>query len=68
MSKVIGLKEKGADKTARIPIKVIAQEPLKKPAWIRMALPNNARFQAIKKILRENRLHTVCEEYWRVLW
>lgn len=62
MSKVIGLKEKGADKTARIPIKVIAQEPLKKPAWIRMALPNNARFQAIKKILRENKLHTVCEE------
>ena len=57
-----GVKHKGAAKTARIPIKVIAVEPLRKPAWIRVRAPSSPRFQEIKKILREHRLHTVCEE------
>ncbi|NBS96396.1 MAG: lipoyl synthase [Betaproteobacteria bacterium] len=36
---------------------------LKKPDWIRVKLaPASSRFQEIKTILRENRLHTVCEE------
>jgi lipoic acid synthetase len=57
-----GLKHKGGDKTSRIPIKVVAAETLRKPAWIRVRAPASPRFFEIKKILREHRLHTVCEE------
>ena len=57
-----GVKHKGASKTARIPIKVVAQAPLKKPEWIRVRAASSPRFYEIKKILREHNLHTVCEE------
>ncbi|HVJ72709.1 MAG TPA: lipoyl synthase [Casimicrobiaceae bacterium] len=57
-----GVKHKGAAKTARIPIKVVAAEPLRKPDWIRVRVSNSPRFAEIKQILREHRLHTVCEE------
>lgn len=60
--KVAGVKETGAAKTARIPIKIIPQPAMRKPEWIRMKVPDSARFQEIKQILRENNLHTVCEE------
>ena len=57
-----GVKLKGADKTARIPIKVVPlQEKLKKPEWIRAKLPSRKFFE-IKDILREQKMHTVCEE------
>ena len=57
-------KQKSAEKTARIPIKIVPlEEVLKKPDWIRVkAASNNSRFAEIKKILRENELVTVCEE------
>jgi lipoic acid synthetase len=57
-----GVKHTGAAKTARIPIKVVASERLKKPDWIRVRAPSGPRFYEIKKILREHDLHTVCEE------
>jgi lipoic acid synthetase len=57
-----GVKHKGAGKTARIPVKVVAAEPLRKPEWIRVRAPSSPRFFEIKAILREHRLHTVCEE------
>ena len=57
-----GVKHKGAAKTARIPIKVIETERLRKPGWIRVRAPSSPRFHEIKQILREHRLHTVCEE------
>ena len=57
-----GLKQKGAEKTARIPIKVVPAERLRKPDWIRVRLGRGGRFDEIKAILREHRLHTVCEE------
>jgi lipoic acid synthetase len=57
-----GVKHKGAGKTTRIPIKVIAAERLRKPEWIRVRAPSSPRFFEIKRILREHRLHTVCEE------
>jgi lipoic acid synthetase len=41
---------------------VVVAEPLRKPAWIRVRAPSSPRFHAIKRILREHRLHTVCEE------
>ena len=54
-----GVKERGARKTIRI----VPQAPLPKPAWIRVrAASPNSRFYDIKKILREQKLHTVCEE------
>jgi lipoyl synthase len=58
----VGEKQKGRAKTARIPIKVVPAAPLAKPDWIRVRLGNGERFQEIKRILREHRLHTVCEE------
>ena len=54
-----GVKEKGARKTIRI----VPRVPLPKPAWIRVrAASPNSRFYEIKHILREQKLHTVCEE------
>lgn len=56
-------KQKGAEKTARIPIKVVAADPLPKPDWIRVkAASAGTRFLEIKKILRQHNLYTVCEE------
>ena len=58
-----GVKEKGEKKTARIPIKIVPREALAKPPWIRVrAASPNSRFHDIKRILREQNLHTVCEE------
>ena len=56
-------KQKAQAKTARIPIKVVAAETLKKPDWIRVKAGSpSTRFYEIKNILREHKLHTVCEE------
>jgi lipoyl synthase len=57
-------KQKGQSKTARIPIKIVpATEVLRKPEWIRVKAGSvNTRFYEIKEILREHKLHTVCEE------
>ncbi|WP_025869926.1 lipoyl synthase [Methylobacillus glycogenes] len=60
--KVAGVKETSAEKMARIPIKIIPVPAMRKPEWIRMKVPDSARFQEIKQVLRENNLHTVCEE------
>jgi lipoyl synthase len=61
-----GVKQRGDAKTARVfakyDIKVIAAERLKKPDWIRVRAPSSPRFYEIKRILREHKLHTVCEE------
>ncbi len=60
------VKQKAQAKTARIPIKIVAAEPgavLKKPEWIRVKAGSpSTRFYEIKQILREHKLHTVCEE------
>ena len=55
-------RQKGKAKTERIPIKIVPQALLRKPAWIRAKSPNSPRFFEIKQILREHQLHTVCEE------
>jgi len=54
--------QRGSLKTARIPIKVEAAPALPKPAWIRVRLSQGERFREVKHVLREARLHTVCEE------
>ena len=56
-------KQRGAAKTARIPIKIEPNtRPLRKPLWIRARSPANPAVGRLKGVLRENRLHTVCEE------
>jgi lipoyl synthase len=56
-------KHKAGAKLARIPVKVVPGEILKKPPWIRVkAASASTRFYEIKDILRKNNLVTVCEE------
>lgn len=55
--------QRSKDKVSRIPIKIVPVVPLKKPNWIRVkAAGVDSRFYDVKKILREQSLHTVCEE------
>lgn len=55
--------QRSQNKLARIPIKVEKTDiPLRKPNWIRTKLPIGNEVNRIKKILRENNLHSVCEE------
>ncbi|MDM8559475.1 lipoyl synthase [Candidatus Parabeggiatoa sp. HSG14] len=55
--------QRGAQKTARIPIKVIpTDKPLRKPDWIRIKVPNGGTVNNLKAKLRKHHLHTVCEE------
>ncbi|WP_439112177.1 lipoyl synthase [Hydrogenophaga sp.] len=56
-------KQKSQAKTARIPIKIVQAEVLKKPEWIRVKAGSpTTRFYEIKDVLRANKLVTVCEE------
>ena len=58
-----GHKERGADKVARIPIKVeLTTEFRRKPKWIKAQAPTSTEVKRLKAILREQKLHTVCEE------
>ena len=58
-----GEKLKGADKVARIPIKVVPSKSVqRKPPWIRARAPIGDRVRQLKSVLRENNLFTVCEE------
>ncbi|MCB1736882.1 MAG: lipoyl synthase, partial [Gammaproteobacteria bacterium] len=62
-SKQPGIKQRGAEKTARIPIKIEPTvRPQRKPAWIRAKSPGTPEVTRLKGVLREHRLHTVCEE------
>lgn len=57
-------KQRGAAKTARIPVKVEPTTgPLpRKPAWIRVKAPTGREVSRVKGLLRAQGLHTVCEE------
>tara|TARA_R110002167_G_scaffold83583_5_gene226949 strand:+ start:311 stop:1330 length:1020 start_codon:yes stop_codon:yes gene_type:complete len=58
-----GEKLRGAEKVARIPVKVIPTETmLRKPDWIRVRVPATPKIAEIKKKLRKHKLHSVCEE------
>ncbi|WP_114418494.1 lipoyl synthase [Marinospirillum perlucidum] len=60
---VQGEKLRGADKTSRIPVKVIPTETLpKKPDWLRVRMPISPEINRIKDTLRKHKLNTVCEE------
>lgn len=53
---------KGESKVSRIPIKIIPSDPKRKPTWIRAKTHSNPEVSRLKKLLRDNNLHTVCEE------
>ena len=56
-------KQTGKDKTARNPIRIVPlQERLRKPQWIRVKPGSGAGYNEVKRLLREQHLHTVCEE------
>ena len=58
-----GEKLRGKEKMARIPVKIIPTETfLRKPEWIRVKVPAGNKIAEIKQHLREQKLHTVCEE------
>jgi len=62
-SVVQGEKLRGADKLARIPIKIIPTvEMPRKPEWIRVTLGNNEKVDKIRQTLRKHKLSSVCEE------
>ncbi len=58
-----GVKLRGADKVARIPVKVIPTETLPtKPSWLKVRMPISKEVTRIKETLRRHKLVTVCEE------
>lgn len=60
---VTGEKLRGAEKVARIPVKVIPTVELPtKPAWIKTRVPANPEVGRIQGVLRKHKLATVCEE------
>ncbi len=62
-SLVVGEKLRGAEKMARIPIKIApTTAPPKKPHWIRAPIPGGAKVEQLKQIMRDHKLHSVCEE------
>jgi lipoic acid synthetase len=63
---VAGVKLRDDEKVKHIPITIMPTEKaemLRKPSWIKIKLPRNTdRIDQIKKTLRKNNLHSVCEE------
>lgn len=58
-----GVALRRADKVAKIPIKVVPKdEPLAKPKWLKVKLPSKTQAENVRRLLRDNKLHTVCEE------
>jgi len=55
--------QRGRAKVSRIPVKVeTGDTPLRKPSWIRAKAPVGPGVARIKRLLRESKLSTVCEE------
>lgn len=58
-------KQRGEEKFARIPVKIIPTEPQNRkrlPEWIRIKAPVSPAVGNLKQLLREHKLVTVCEE------
>ena len=55
--------QRGKQKVGRIPIKVEPTEVMhRKPAWIKAKVPTGENVTRIKRLLRETKLSSVCEE------
>lgn len=63
----LGVKQRGHEKVTKIPISFKSLEEIKqpripKPKWLRVKAPTSSEVRALKSLLREQKLHTVCEE------
>ena len=56
--------QRGADKVARLPIKVSPTTGAlpKKPPWLKARAPTDPKVLNLKNLIKKERLHTVCEE------
>ncbi|WOE31527.1 MULTISPECIES: lipoyl synthase [unclassified Acinetobacter] len=61
-SPFIGHKLSGADKLAAIPVKMTSGQKHSKPEWIRSRINHPEEIQYIQQLLRQQKLHRVCEE------
>jgi len=56
-------KQRGQEKFARMRIKIEpTTEFMPKPDWLRIRAPSDPKVLALKNLLREHKLHSVCEE------
>lgn len=59
----LGVKQRGGEKVTQILVHVDGLNArIPKPAWIRVRAPATSRVKELKSLLREQQLHTVCEE------
>lgn len=59
----LGVKQRGQEKVTKIPVSVdMSFNRIPKPSWIRVKAPLTSKVKELKKLLREQELHTVCEE------
>ena len=60
----MGVKKKGAEKIRQVPENTghVGEERLRKPGWIRAQFPGGEEVRRMKAIMREQKLHSVCEE------
>jgi len=59
----LNTKQKGKAKFERMRIKIEPNiNPIKKPDWIRIKVPINEKVAKLKSLLRQYKLHSVCEE------
>lgn len=63
----LGVKQRGHEKVTKIPITFkaldeITRERIPKPKWLRVKAPTTEKVRELKSLLREQKLHTVCEE------
>ena len=59
----LGIKKRGIEKVIRIPVRVEKiNKRVPKPSWIRVQAPFTSKVKELKSILRNKKLHTVCEE------
>ena len=59
----LGVKQRGHEKVTKIPVTVeITDKRIPKPEWLRVKAPTSEKVRKLKSLLREQKLHTVCEE------
>ncbi len=59
----LGIKQRGYEKVTKIPVNVeVSSARIPKPSWLRVKAPTTQEVRKLKGLLREQKLHTVCEE------
>lgn len=63
----LGVKQRGHEKVTKIPISFkpldeVTRQRIPKPKWLRVKAPTTDKVRALKSLLRDQKLHTVCEE------